>query len=161
MRLTLLVERIERLLDGRRRHRVRAVLLRIRRPNLDQNVVAGPVRIGMGAVKMDIPGARSMEAVGKVVEQIVLRIRRAGDQPRVVPVRLIAPLPARLLYEVHVGSGMRGPHFDVLIDRGAEIGWIDLVQECQLHDIADAGAQRWPRQGSGVAALSFTAALAW
>ena len=89
------------------------------------------VRIGVRSVEMDVAGARPVEAVGKRVaaEQRIagLRIARAADVAARSPDRVDAA--AALL---------------ALIDGiGKAIG-IDLVDEGELHDVAEARAQGRP-----------------
>jgi hypothetical protein len=57
-----------------------------RRPHLDENIVAGRLRVGVRPMKMDVAGCRAVEAVGKIVESGVEFPRlfgvRAHFEPR-------------------------------------------------------------------------------
>ena len=86
-----------------------------RGPQLEQDIVARAVGIGMRAVEVDVAGARSVEAV------------RVGVLAGVDADHDVAASP---------GAGRAG------IVGLAETGGIELIDERQLDDVAELGAQR-------------------
>jgi hypothetical protein len=85
-----------------------------RRTHLDEDVVAGRIRVGVGAVEMQVAGARAVEAVRELVRA---RIARRAFVAAAAGIALAA------------------------IDRVAEVRHVDLVEQGELDDVADPGAQ--------------------
>ena len=105
-------ERVELLLVGVRPDRRPVVRVARRGPHLEQDVVGRAVGIGMRPVEMDVSGARSVEAV-----RVLVRARIDADHH--VARRAVA-------------AGFRGQ---------GETGGIDLIDEGELDEAAQPGAQ--------------------
>src|SRR5262249_20048876 len=105
-----------------------------RGPYLQEDVIARAVRIGVGAVKMDVSRGRSVEAV------------RPG---------IAAPGGIALSGISRVGHVAPGPALSgrlvAKVDGSAEPGGVDLIDEGQLDDVAHAGTQDWTGNGIGAA----------
>src|SRR5262249_19806818 len=113
-----------RLYVGRRDDRLSAGVAQ-RGSHLDENIVAGGLRIRVRAVEMDVAGRRAVETVGKLIESRVFvgcdlaALVVLGDRET-----LVAALPLLAAIE-------RIPR-----DFAAK-----LIHKAQLDDVADAGAQ--------------------
>src|SRR6202035_5910545 len=92
-------------------------------PDLEEDVVARRVRIGVRAVEMNVPGAGAVQAVGKLVfEALRVALPRGADGAFVACPGIFSP-----------------------VDRIAEMAGVDLVEKSQLDEVADPCPERRAR----------------